>query len=195
MLTNAVKKKIVKNHLLGLDEDENLRKLASSGSQMDPETLRSAIDEFGVESEKKGLAHVARAYGVSRLANELGEVASFKRKNGVEFVDMVRGGKIARVLKNYGAGIPELEQFLSTAYSRASQKGYNAETLVEQISVLNNLEKKHGANFDESRPSMTKLEVKSNPNNVKTTASRKKYRTRRSKNPMSWLRIKSTNGK
>ena len=156
-LTNAVKKEIVKNHLTGLDEDENLKKFASSGSQLDRETLRSVIDEFGSESQKKGLARVAKAYGVSRLANELGEVASFKRKNGVELADMVRGARVARVLKNYGAGIPELEQFLSTVYSRASQKGYNAETLVAQISALNDLEKKHGANFDELKAEYDKI--------------------------------------
>ena len=83
------------------------------------------------------------------MARELGEVASFKRKNQIELVDMLRGARVARILKNYGAGIPELDRFLSTAFSRASQKGYTPETLVAQISTLNSLEEKYGASFDE----------------------------------------------
>ena len=162
-LSKPVKKEIVKNHLQGLDVDENLRKLATSGNRLDRETIQAAVDEFGTESEKRDLETVAKDYGVSRLASELAEVASFKRKNAVELADMLRGAKIARVLKNYGAGIPELEQFLSTVYSRASEKGYNAETIVAQISALNGLEKKHDLSFDELRAEYDKIgsEVKS----------------------------------
>lgn len=155
-LTKSVKKEIVKNHLEGLNDDENLGKL-TSGNQLDRETLRSAIDEFSVELQKDGLSKASRAYGVSRLANELGEVAAFRHKNGVELEDMIRGAKVARVLKNYGAGIPDLEQFLSTAYSRASRQGYTAETLVAQISSLDNLEKKYGKSFDALKDEYTTL--------------------------------------
>ncbi|MDG6994325.1 MAG: hypothetical protein JRN52_00260 [Nitrososphaerota archaeon] len=144
-----MKKEIVKNHLQGLDEEENLRVLAASGKQVDKEALENAIDEFGSESEKKGLDPVAKSYGVGRLAGELGEVARFKRKHEVELADMLRGAKVARVLKEYGVGLPELEQFLSVVYARASEKGYDAETLVQQISDINNLEKRHGMTFDE----------------------------------------------
>ena len=147
-VSKSLKKEIIKNHLLGLNEDENRSKLISSGEHIDQETIREVIDEFGSEVEKRGVI-ATKSYGVSRFANDLAEVARFKRKNEIEFEDMLRGARVARVLKNYGAGIPELEQFLSVVYSRASKEGYDAESIVEQVSALDKLEKKHEASFDE----------------------------------------------
>ena len=147
-VSKSLKKEIIKNHLLGLNEDENRSKLISSGEHIDQETIREVIDEFGSEVEKRGVI-VTKYYGVSSFANDLAEVSRFKRKNEIEFEDMLRGARVARVLKNYGAGIPELEQFLSVVYSRASKKGYDAESIVEQVSALDKLEKKHEASFDE----------------------------------------------
>jgi chromosome segregation ATPase len=153
-----LKKSIVKNYLQGLEEGENISSVSSSGGeQVTSVDVSDSLSEFGGQLEKEGLTKTANAYGLSRLAKELGEVATFKRKNGIDLEDMLRGGKIARVLKNYNVGIPELEQFLSVVYSRASEHGYNAETIVSQVTSLSDLEKKLGSSYEELEKSYEKL--------------------------------------
>ena len=144
-----MKKQIVKSYLEGLDEDEISKNLASKGIELDRAALRSSIEEFESGIQKSGVEKAGEALGVSRVANELGEVAKFKRKNGIELEEMLQGAKVARVLKSYRVGIPELDVFISTAYSRASREKLTPEALVAQISSLEVLEKKYDVSFDE----------------------------------------------
>ncbi|MGH2639904.1 MAG: hypothetical protein ACRDF4_11605, partial [Rhabdochlamydiaceae bacterium] len=149
MQPQSVKKEVVKNYLSGLDPDANIGRVSSSqGVQLDRGAIESVVDEFESDASSRGLDQAAKTFGVGRIARELAEIAVFKRKNNLELPDMLRGGKIARVLKNHGAGIPELEQFLESVYSRVSEKGYDFDTVVIQTAALNDLEKKYDMDFD-----------------------------------------------
>jgi hypothetical protein len=148
-LSKSTKKVIVKNHLQGLDEDENVKSSSSSsGAVLTPGEVNSVINEFELEAGKKGLEAASKDYGVNNLAKDLWEVASFKRKNKIELPSMLEGGKIAGTLKKFGAGIPEFEEFLNSVYARSLEKGYTPNEIISQSAKLGALEKKYGMKFD-----------------------------------------------
>lgn len=152
-----MKKQIVKSYLEGLDEDEISKNLASKGIELDRATVHSSIEEFESDTQKSGVEKAGKALGVSRAASELGEVAKFRRKNGIELEEMLQGAKVARMIKGHHVGIPELDVFVSTAYSRAARDKLTPEGLVAQISSLDALEKKYGASFEELKTQYSAL--------------------------------------
>ncbi len=158
-LSKSVKKVIVKNHLQGLDHDENSKSASQSvsGPKLTSEEIDSAIGEFESEVAKKGLEAASKDYGVSSIAKDLHEIAQFKRENGVEFASILEGGRIAATLKKFGAGMPEFEQFLDSVYARSLEKGYTPNEIISQSSKLQALEKKYGLNFEGLRTGSEEL--------------------------------------
>jgi len=149
-VSKSVRKAILKNHLQGMNQVENLRSINSSGTDLTIQEINSVIDEFGVESEGKGgLEKATKDLGISNIARELGEVARFKRENKVQYSEMIEGGKIAAALKKFGADIPEFEQFLQSVYSRSLEKGYTPKEIISQSAKLESLEKKYSKKFDQ----------------------------------------------
>ncbi len=140
-----MKKAISKNQ----SGNESSLPTTENEDELSSDDIKAVIDEFERESEENGLDAAAKSFGVTRLVKELGEVARFRRRGGIELDEMVRGARVARILKEYGAGIPELEAFLSTAYAKAMEMGYTPEALVSQVAALNDLEKRYSATFDE----------------------------------------------
>lgn len=136
-----------KNHTIG-EENQHIPE-AKNNPDLGSDVIRTVIEEFERESEEKGMEVAARSFGVTRIVKELEEIARFRRKRGIDLDEMVRGARVARIIAKYGVGIPDLEVFLSTAYSKALEMGYTAEELVSQVAALNDLEKMHGATFDE----------------------------------------------
>jgi hypothetical protein len=153
-LSKSTRKVVVKNHLQGLDESENVKSSSSSsGGALTTGEINSVINEFESEVGKKGLEAVSKDYGVSNIAKDLWEVASFKRKNKIEFSSMLEGAKIASALKKFGAGMPEFEQFLNSVYTRSLEKGYTPNEIISQSAKLEALEKKYGMKFDSLKAS------------------------------------------
>jgi hypothetical protein len=147
-LSKAVKKTVVKNHLLGMDPQENAK---SSGVKLTPEEVGNIIDEFGAEADRSGLDAAAKDYGVSNITKELAEVARFKKENKFEFAELIEGARIASTLKKFGAGMPEFEQFLGGVYSRSLEKGYTPNEIIAQSGKLGSLEKKYGLTYEKLR--------------------------------------------
>lgn len=148
-LSKTTRKAIIKNHLQGLDQQENLKSVNSAGSNsVTQQELITVIDEFGAEAEKKGLDSASKEHGLSNIARELGEVAIAKRESGVDLASMLEGAKIAAALKKFGAGMPEFEQFLQSVYSRALEKGYTPKEIILQSAKLASLEERYGLGFD-----------------------------------------------
>lgn len=149
-LSKSVKKVVVRNHLQGLDQNENSKSASSgvAGAKLTIDEVNSIVKEFDSDVSSRGLDSASKDYGVSSLTKELFEIARLKRENHIEFSSILLGSKIAGTLKKFGAGIPEFEQFLDSVYARSLEKGFTPNEIIAQSSKLQALEKKYGTSFD-----------------------------------------------
>ncbi len=107
-------------------------------------TAKKSPSGLGIEPSNERAESSEEKLSASTVENEIS-----MQKNEIEHLDTLEGGKVAAILKKFGVKPPEFERFLSTVYSRASEKRHSASEIVSQCAKITSLEKKYGKSFDE----------------------------------------------